>query len=247
MSRRTRFAVTDLNYLAILQNPIIWGVQQWAAKPENKAWLPDMPSWLLPFSLGLAVATLAFDIAFRRDSRIRQVWGWLFDYFEIKGVDVGHFGAYGGNPMTPQSDVAVRIRVRFLKDRHFKCWLRVHELTGMGREPFERILPIAEQSFVRGEELWVPIVDMGIAQPGWDHTIKRGWGPMRDHTLIGGACNVVVFECKGRFRTQKHKIFIGMVNHDSNPKNTPSLYVQSEGDDIWDVSSNSELARYRNG
>jgi hypothetical protein len=242
MSKSIRFAKGDLNYLAILQYPILWGLKAWAAKPENKTWVPAVPDWLLPFSLGVFLATIIFDVAFRKESRIRQVWHHFFDAFEIDGVDVGRFMENGDKPATPDSDVAVRLRVRFRKAGKYRCLLRIFECTGMERKPTEKVIRLCEKDALPGESYWIPIVDMASPTPGWNSETPRGWGPDKEGTIIGGSNNVVVFEAHGRWLSQRQKIFVGMVNYDRRQGQfPPCLHVQIEGDDLWNVTAAGKL------
>lgn len=242
-----RLRLGDLNYVAIAQAPLTFALKTWMEKPENAALVPAVPDWLLPFSVGVSIATLCFDILYRDHSRLRELWGLLTRKYQVEKVSVGQFGEWCGQQM-PDTDVGVRLTIRFKRSGKFRLFLRVFSCTGRGKRPFEHLISLGDVDAVTGQPMNIPIVDMALSEPGWDHTRKRGWGPKKEQNLVGGSHNVAVFECRGRFFTQKHRVYIAMVNHDTGQqKFKPCLYVQEEADEIWDVSEGARIREWRDG
>lgn len=203
-----------------------------------------VPDWFFWVSLGFAAAAWLLD-PWRKESRLREWWTALTNSFDIERVVVGNFDD-PGDPM-PSTDVALRVFIRFRKSGRYKVRLRVFSCTGRGRKPFQHVIPISEITVVHGERMMVPVVDLGVARQGWDHERKRGWGPTKDQSFIGGSYNVVLLECEGRF-TQKHRLFVALINHDTGAGVfTPSIYVQSEDDEIWDTTGDARLGDFKYG
>lgn len=248
MKTPIRFRLGDLNYVAVVQNPLVFAVQKWLEKPENAKLVPAMPDWLLPFSLGIAIATLWFDVLFRDNSRLRELWKILTDKFEIAHLHSGHWNDWNepGDVM-PLTDIGVRLRIRFKRRvKRGRLRLRVFSCTGQGRKPFEDLIDLGKIDVAKGKILDIPLVDLGVPSPGWDHERKRGWGPKKQATLIGLSRNVAVIECEGMFLTQRHRIFVTMVSH-HRPDSPPGIYAQDEADDIFDLSEDSRIGIWKYG
>lgn len=243
-----RFRPTDVNYLFILQSPMLWFCGKWLDAHPEYQWITAVPDWAYPLSMGIAVATLWYDLLRGSDSRIWQVWHQMTDKFEVAHLHAGHWSGPEWGGVMPMTDIGVRLQVKFVrKVRRIDLVLRVYSCTGQGREPFEHVIKIANNYNAQaGQKLNIPVVDMGIPEPGWDHTRKRGWGPLKTENLIGGSRNVVIVECHGRWLTQRRKIYIQMVSH-VGQKLSPCLYVQEEEDDVFDTSARSKLGIFKYG
>lgn len=204
--------------------------------------VPSALSW------ALAGFSLALWLFYPWDEKPRVVifWQWLTDKFEVEHLAAGHWSQWDDQtePM-PQTDVGVRLRIRFVRAGRFKLRMRLYACTGQGIEPFHHVISLGTISALKGQVLDIPIVDIGLQEPGWDHLRKRGWGPKKDHQIIGRSRNVVVFECEGLL-TQTHRIFVEMVNHDRGlGKHKPSLYIQDEDDDIWSVDAGAKTGEWK--
>ena len=211
------------------------------AEPRYLTAVAAMPDWLFPLTLGFAIAVWAID-PWTEDSRLRQFWDWLTRKFIVEGICAQHWLEWRDGIM-PESDIGVRARIRFTKDiRNGRVVLRVFSCTGLGRKPFEHVIPIKSGDFIKGQILDIPIVDIGIPEAGWDHQRKRGWGPDPKDTLISDAGNVVVIECQGLV-TQAHKIFISTVSH-VGKHSDPRIYIQDERDDIFNTSAETRIGKY---
>ena len=208
------------------------------------AMVPSGLSWALA---GFSVALWLF-YPWAEKPRTTLFWKWLTDKFVIEHLAAGHWSKWDEqtDPM-PQTDIGVRLRIRFIRSGKFKLRLRLFACTGQGRKPFHHVIPLGTITASKGQTLDIPVVDFGLPEPGWDHLRKRGWGPKREHSLIGRSKNVVVFECEGRL-TQSHRFFVEMVNHDRGlGKHKPSLYIQDEDDDIWSVSADQKAGEWKYG
>lgn len=245
MSNRVK--LSDLNYVAVIQYPILLAAEQWVmSRPAFQSLANNVPDWLLPFSFGVAVATLAYDILFRRESRVREAWRLLTDKFKVEHLHAGHWSQWRGEPM-PETDIAVRLRIRFVRNvPNARLWLRVFSCTGQGREPFQHVIPIGRLNAIKGQILDIPVVDLGIPEPGWDATRSRGWGPGAEPALIPTSRNVVVLECSGRWLTQRHKFYISLVGHTGH-HGSPRIHVQDEEEEIFDVSAHARTGLWRYG
>ena len=242
MKKQIRFRLGDLNYVAIVQSPLLFALQKWLEKPENAKLVPAVPDWILPASFGVALATLWFDVLFRDNSRLREIWDAMTVKFVVEGLHAGRFDNWNGpSDIMPMSDMGVRLRIRFTKNvRQARLRLRVYSCTGRGRKPLEYVFSLGRKDCVKGEILNIPIVDMGTPEPGWDHTRKRGWGPKKTESLIGKSSNVAIFECQGAWLTQRFKMFIKIVTS-VQPNVKPLLYVQGEGEDVFDASETGTI------
>lgn len=189
-----------------------------------------VPNWFFWFSLGFAVAVWIFE-SIKDGSRVRQFWDWLTKKFEVDRI-------YFETPIKmPQTDVEARLRIRFRRSGNYRLNLRIYQCTGMGREPLFQLIKLGQRRFEKDEVLVIPLVDMGIPEPGWDHKKQRGWGPNKEGSFIGGSSNVVVLECSGSWLTQRHRFYVSMVNHDRGlHKFKPSVFVLDEKHDIWDTT-----------
>jgi len=206
-------------------------------------WVPDWVVWLL---VGLTVGAWLFH-PWEEESRLQKLWTTLTRKFVVEHLHAGHWSKWDTetDPM-PETDVGVRLCIRFIRSGRFKLRLRLWSCTGLGRKPFYHVLSLGRIDAVKGQVLDIPLVDMGIPAPGWDHERKRGWGPKKEPALIGKSGNVAVLECEG-ILTQRHRFYIAMVNHDTGlRKHTPSIYVQDEDDNIWDTAPEAKvgIAKY---
>lgn len=188
-----------------------------------------IPDWVLAGIIAFSAAAWWFDPWRER------LWGWMTDSFDVIGVDVGKFLEYDQQDRTPESDIEVRLRIRFRRSGRFKLSMRVFQCTGMGREPLHLFQSLGSISASKGQELRIPIASVGFPEPGWDNEKERGWGPRKEGSVIRGSRNVVSVQAKG-WMTQSFKVFIEMVDHNKGgQKHRPSLYVQDENDNIWGV------------
>lgn len=175
-----------------------------------------------------------------RSSRFDMLLDRLFKKFEVEFLKVGKFDIGAG-----ETDVQLKIEVRFVKSGDFRLRLRVFEVIGRGRMPRETVHDLGCHTVVEGQKLRFDVVDFAFGVPGWDHERKRGWSATRERSLIGRSKNVAVFECQGRF-TQRYRMFIEHLNHDVGSNvHKPSLYVQGEDEDIWDLSETNLLGDVR--
>jgi hypothetical protein len=210
--------------------------------PNYQELLAKMPSGIPWFFAGF-FASLWLFYPWGERSRAHAVWAKLTRKFDVESFGAGQFLNLGGDEHTPQTDVIVRLRIRFVKSGHYKMRVRLFACTGRGRKPMHHVSPLDDVDAVRGEILDIPVVDMGIPEPGWDHQRPRGWGPKKSQPFIGKSRNVAMLECTG-ILTQSYRMFIEMVNHDTGVgKFKPSIYVQGEDEDIWDVSENAKHGR----
>lgn len=217
--------------------PLLWLVpsQVISNGQTYQSWVSKMPAWLLPFAIGFAVASYVWD-PFQKDSRLRQLWHLLTDSFEVSHLGAGHWSPWDGQGPMPDTDIGVRVRIRFRRDvSNADLRLRIFSCTGRKRKPFEKVIRLGIVNAAKGETRDIPIVDIGIPEPGWDHIRKRGWGPTKDTSLITGSRNVVVIECKRGWLTQKHHVFIALVSHVGKHA-APRIYVQDEADAPFDTS-----------
>ncbi|HEX4737451.1 MAG TPA: hypothetical protein VH331_07810 [Allosphingosinicella sp.] len=241
----------DLNYLTIVQYPVLLLCKHWFAvwskDPRNAAWIPAVPDWALPFSFGVALATLIYDVAFREHSRIREVWHYLTDTFT---VDFVHAGSWTG---LPDTDIGVRGRIRFRRRlKGAKLMLRVYSIVGHGRKPFHHLIKVETLDVEPGEERTLQIVTLGIPRPGWDHMRPRGWGPQSADmpSFIGASKNVAIIEVRRGLLVQRLKLFIELISHPRpgpQQEGGPCLYVQDQHDDVFDVSETNRLGYFKYG
>lgn len=242
-----RLKLADVNYLLILQNPVAWLCGKWMEAHPEHAWTVSVPEWVYPFSGGIALATLFYDLIRPGDSRIWQICRRLTDKFRVEHAHAGHWSTWDAatDPM-PETDVGLRLRLRFVRSGKFKLRVRLFSCTGRGAEPFQHLIPLGEIDATNGQIFDLPLVDMGLQEAGWDHTRKRGWGPDREHSLIGKSFNVAIVECEGKWLTQKHRFFVAHINHDTGlHRHKPSIYFQDESDDVWDVSGNNRMGIFK--
>ncbi|WP_157801264.1 hypothetical protein [Sphingobium sp. LB126] len=246
MGMPSRIHLADANYLLILQSPLLFLCGKWLEANPQYRWVTAVPDWAYPFSIGVALATLWYDLLRGNDSRVWQFWHKVSDKFEVAHLHAGHWSGPEWGGVMPATDIGVRLRIRFIrKVRRVDLVLRVYSCTGRGQQPFEYVLKIANSYNAQaGQTLDIPIVDMGIPTAGWDHKRKRGWGPLKTENFIGGSRNVAILECHGRWLTQRRKIYIEMISH-VGQKLSPCLYVQEEGDDVFDTSAQNKLGIYR--
>jgi len=205
----------------------------------------SMPEWLLPASLGFVIAVWLVD-PWTSDSRLREWWKWATDVFEVEHLHAQSFwpnwDADGGS--MPETDIGVRLRIRFRRRTKGNLWLRVFSCTGQGRKPLEKVINLGSVDALKGEVMDIPVVDAGIPEPGWDHTRKRGWGPDKSADFIGGSRNVAILECSHGGITQKHRFFVAMVSH-VGKHGAPRIYIQDEDDDIFDTSDQALTGSFR--
>jgi hypothetical protein len=205
------------------------------------------PVWLLPASLGFAVAVWLID-PWIKDSRLRQLWKWATDVFEVKHLHAQsswqNWDSDGG--VMPETDIGVRLRIKFRRRVKGHLSLRVFSCTGQGRTPFETVIKIGTVDAIAGETIDIPVVDLGIGEPGWDPQRRRGWGPDKSADFIGGSRNVAVLECRHGWLTQTHHIFVAMVSHVGKHQ-APRIYVQDGDDDVFDISEHVRTGLWKYG
>jgi hypothetical protein len=208
-----------------------------------------VPDWVLPFSIGVALTAYVLD-PFNKHSRLRQLWRWWTDIFEITNLhaQTNWQDWNGPGDYMPETDLGVRVLLRFRRDARISLRVRVFSCTGMANPnvPYEDLIKWGEMTVARGEVFKMALVDMGIAEPGWDPERPRGWGPNREVRFIAGAGSIAVIECKHGWLTQRHKIFVQMISH-VGKHSAPRLYVQDEEDDIFDTSRNAVTGDSRRG
>lgn len=209
-------------------------------------WYLDMvskvPDWLFWLSLGFAISLWLFD-PWRKQSRLREIWHFMTDFFEVESAVICNGIATDDNPMAHDTDLVAQVKIRFRKNGQFKLRLRVFEITGVERTPRERVIRLWEVDAVAGETQIIPIVQLGRPQEGWDPDKARGWGPTNEAEIVRGAGNVVALECEGKWHTQKRKFYVAVVMAGPSNDRPASLQILDEDQDIWDLSENSRIYR----
>ena len=215
--------------------------------PLYQKLVADVPSGVFWAAVGFAAASYIWD-PFQKGSRLRQLWRWMTDVFSVEHLCAqSNWSNWDsdGSPM-PMSDIGVRLLIRWRRDVHdARLYLRVFSHTGAGQKPFEHVMPIGIVTAAKGEILQIPVVDIGIAEAGWDHTRRRGWGPDKGERLIAPN-NVAILECQRGWLTQRHRMFVTVVSHVGKHE-APRLYVQDEADDLFDTSASAKLGIWKYG
>ena len=173
-------------------------------------------------------------------SRIQQLWDWMTRKFDVEFAKAGKWD-HGIN-----TDLQVKAKIRFRKSGAMRLHLRVYELVGQGRKPFETVYDLGPRNAIKGQPEVIEIVDFAFPEVGWDHTKARGWSATKQRSLIGGSRNIAILECRGRFHTQSYKLYIHHINHDTGQnKFKPSVSVIREDDDIWLTDKLSKIGEWR--
>lgn len=146
----------------------------------------------------------------------------------------------------PDTDLGVRVLIRFRRHlRSASLNMRVYWPVGHGRIPFHDLIKIDTREFEVGERVSVQVLTVGIPQPGWDHTIPRGWGPTRPGmSTMPDAKGIAIIECRHRLGRQTFKVYVEQINHPGEPR--LSLYVQDEDDEVF-VTGLNELGSIKYG
>ena len=212
---------------------------------KYQALVRAVPDWAFWASCGFVAAAWLLD-PWRKQSRIRDFWHWATDTFAVAHFHAqNHWQDWGpNNDLMPDSDIGVRLRIRFVRSGKCRLVLRVFSCTGQGREPSEYVVMVRDVDAIKGQKLDIEMVDMGIASLGWDHTRPRGWGPDKAINFIGGSRNVAVLECRRGPFIQRHRFFVAMVNH-HDQHSAPRIYIQDEDEDIFDTGSDAKTGIWR--
>ena len=132
---------SDASYASVLVPFIIAGIDKWGTSlPAFSAVIAMIPDWAFPAACGFAVTVYLID-PWRPKSRMVELWQLATNKFEIEHFCVQQ-GWYDLDTVTYQ-DLAVRLRVRFLKDvRQARMALRIYACTGMGRKPCHWVIAL---------------------------------------------------------------------------------------------------------
>jgi hypothetical protein len=197
--------------------------------------LSSLPEWLTPASIGFALAVWIVD-PWTKDSRIKQLWKLLSDTFSVEQLHAqsmwSDWDGIGKN--MPETDLGVRLRIRFIRTCTCNLNLRIYSGTGRSLNARVDIVKLGQKKVVSGDVMDIPLVYIGIPEPGWDHLRKRGWGPEKSVSFIFGGGNVAILECRRLFFVQKHRFFIEAISH-IGKHSSPRLYVQDEDVDVFDT------------
>ncbi len=243
---RFRIRNSDVRLSSGIWPILIKGVPLLAPSSAISKWFgANIPDWLFPTLIEFAIASVFWD-PFASDSRIRQIWRFLTDVFEVEHLVVqsnwSNWDRDGG--MMPETDIGARLRIRFVKRTEGQLILRIFQCTGQGRKPIEHVAKLGKIVAEKGEIQTIPIVDHGISVPGWDPNRVRGWGPDKLTPLVGGSRNIAILELRRGLFIQKHKFFVMMISH--NGKHCkPSIYVQDENEDVFDTSAEAKAGSWR--
>ncbi len=190
-----------------------------------------VPDWLFPFTVGIAFASYALD-PFQRDSRLRQIWHWCFDRFEIVNLVVQE-------PLTAMRDVvSIRLNLRFRRATKGHLWLRVFHCTGTAYKPHESVIGLGAVDLPRGGLYTLEIARLAIPHPGWDQAQPQGW--VIDHNggaLVPGSQNIAQIELKGVLIGQTARFLVVHSGHGGG-EIRPNLFVLKEEEDIFDGQRN---------
>ncbi len=201
--------------------------------------LQSMPSGVAWFFAGFFLALWLF-YPWGEKSRVMAIWEWLFKKFDVEFAKAGQWG-HGLD-----TDLQVKAKIRFRKTGPMRLRLRVFEMVGQGRPPWQTVYDLGAIAAVRGDTRIIEVVDCAFPFPGWDHEKPRGWSENRERPLIGNSRNIAIIECSGRFHTQKFHLYIQHINHDTGVgKFKPSLCVIREDDEIWDVSEMNKIGEWK--
>lgn len=200
----------------ITSNPVYTGLVQ------------SMPDWMLPASLGFALAVWAVD-PFTNDSRLLQLRGWLFDRFRVHALTVGE-------PLSAAGDIlSVDITLRFRKVTKGHLWLRVYSCTGMARPPLEFVVDLGVVDQPKGGKLHYEVARLLITHPGCDPEQTQGW--IGGESLVGNSQNIAYLELRGAFPTQVYRFFVARSDY-AGQQAKPGLFVIGEDEDIFDGNRN---------
>jgi hypothetical protein len=211
--------------------PVSWKIP--TAVVTNAQWYLDVvasvPDWLFYAAVGFAVASYVWD-PFQKDSRLRQIWHWLFDRFEIKHLVINE-------PLSPAGDLlSVDLLLRFRKATKGKLLLRVFSCTGMAYEPREFVVDLGDIDEPRGGTKRFEIARLAIQHPGWDHAQIQGW--IGGESLIAGSQNIAAIELTGVWPTQSHKFMVARLQYHGG-ETRPGLFVLDEEEDVFDGRRNT--------
>lgn len=211
--------------------PMLWSVPSQVISNGHlyQNFVASMPDWLFPFSIGVAVASYVWD-PFQSNSRLRQLWHWLFDRFEIKHLVVKE-------PLSAHGDLlSVELLLRFRKATKGTLLLRVFGCTGMGKEPREFVVNLGDVDEPRGGTKCFEIARLAIQHQDWDHTQIQGW--IGGESLIGGSQNIAVVELTGTWPPQSHKFMIARLQYHGR-QTRPGLFVLDAEEDVFDGRRNN--------
>jgi hypothetical protein len=188
-----------------------------------------VPSWVFPFTVGFAIAVWVID-PWTQDSRLKQLWRWLTDSFDVEWLHAGSTQEIG------ELELVAMVRFR-RRVRRAKLWLHVLGNTHRGLKPLEQMRLIEElHDIPRGYRKRITIATVGIPMQGWDHAKPRGWaGSGGPGTVLGKSGNVVSLKLVGPLVTQEYRMFVELEQHIGNA-HKPHLTVISEEDDLFDAS-----------
>ena len=211
--------------------PASWKIP--AAAVTEARWYRDLvasvPDWLFYVAVGFAIASYVWD-PFQKESRLRQLWHWLFDKFEIKHLVIGE-------PLSATGDLlSVDLLVRFRRPTKGKLLLRVFSCTGMACEPREFVVTLGDIDEPRGGTRRFEIARLAIQHPGWDHTQVQGW--TGGESLIAGSQNIAVIELVGVWPPQRHKFMVARLQYHGG-ETRPGLFVLDEEEEIFDGRRNT--------
>ena len=191
----------------------------------------NVPDWLFYIAAGFAVASYIWD-PFQKESRLRQLWHWCFDNFEIENIAVQE-------PLTATRDVvSIRLNLRFRRATKGHLWLRVFHCTGMAHKPHESVIDLGAVDLPRGGRHTLEVARLAIPHPGLDHTQPQGWAI--DHnggSLVPGSENIAQIELKGVFIGQTAR-FLVVHSGSGGGEIRPNLFVLKEDEDIFDGQRN---------